>query len=1029
MKRFWVFLALSVSVNCLAQNNEEFRATWIVDSQWISPGTSENDSKAFIRQVLDNHVTANMTSVIWQIRRYGSVYYYSVIEPWGERVGFSDPGFDPLEYAIEEAHARGLEFHAWFNSFESRNRYPGSPAQLHPDWICRDQDGIPMPDNLAWLSPGLAPVREHLVNVAMEIVNNYDIDGLHLDFVRWSEHTNSGTSIRLAKQNIEQNLPDGYISEAQMQELVNNFAGRYLYDVEHPYDAGVPAGFNSWEEWWRWSVTEFVSTLHDSIQAVKPWVRLSPAALGRYNWGGWQGYDIVYQDAGLWLNERYIDQLVGMHYHWDQASEIYGVLTGGCPDCWSQYIQPAIQDGQLYTVGLYSDSFFENGIFGRHNSIIERVRDDVDWVDGFQFFSYGSWRDLNYWEDASRLFFSHKAKIRGTGLIDDTSPNAPALDLTKLDSLRYSLTITPPTAGESSFWYAIYRSEDDILNKDEDQIIDIHFGENAFSFTDSATGYQDFNGTYTYFSTAFDRFWNESTFSNIEESDSIPSFAPAIVSTFPAEGDSIPVNSEVVIDFSKTIDTGSGTNAISLSPETAIDQLQWSDDQKSLTIRFAGNLAYSTSYSLTLTPQLVDVNGRQLDGNNDGVEGDPFVRQFTTFQQDLLGPQVVSSFPGQEELLLDGIVAFVFDEIIDVNSLSAANISFVQQGNDVPFGFQVATVNDQSVLSIQATALLDPDQEYTVTLSPEIADTSGNQSGVEVVRAFRTSTEHYSEVVYIDQFLSVSNWFQPNGSGSTSGIVVANTSFSMSTEAYLPNVIPRQRISPALTYEWDQSAGPLIRLYLSEGPPRSVQFDNSYILQCFVFGDGSNNKFRFALDDKLPEELAENHEVSNWVTVDWVGWRIVEWDLSDPGSVGSWIGDGSLDGQMRFDSFQLTHESGNAVEGRIFFDNLRLVKKSNMPVDVASDHESVPAEFRLNQNYPNPFNPSTVISFDIARTAPVSLKVYDVLGREVRVILEKRMPAGRYKFNFDAGGLASGVYIYRLSVDGKVFTRRMLYIK
>ncbi|GIS53211.1 hypothetical protein Ct9H90mP29_02530 [bacterium] len=61
--------------------------------------------------------------------------------------------------------------------------------------------------------------------------------------------------------------------------------GRYLYDIDHPYSAGIPGDFSSWEEWWRDGVTSFVSALHDSIQSVKPYVRLSAAVFGRYNWG------------------------------------------------------------------------------------------------------------------------------------------------------------------------------------------------------------------------------------------------------------------------------------------------------------------------------------------------------------------------------------------------------------------------------------------------------------------------------------------------------------------------------------------------------------------------------------------------------------------------------------------------------------------------------------------------------------------------------------------------------------------------
>ena len=73
---------------------------------------------------------------------------------------------------------------------------------------------------------------------------------------------------------------DGIITDEELAALSTR-SGRYLYDYMHPYSAGVPEGFDSWEDWWRWSVTEFVHTLHDSIQAVKPHVRLSVAALGK----------------------------------------------------------------------------------------------------------------------------------------------------------------------------------------------------------------------------------------------------------------------------------------------------------------------------------------------------------------------------------------------------------------------------------------------------------------------------------------------------------------------------------------------------------------------------------------------------------------------------------------------------------------------------------------------------------------------------------------------------------------------------
>lgn len=1032
MKRVFCLFFILISIpHLFAQTNEEFRATWIVDSQWLSPGNTVEQNKALTREILDNHKAANMTSVLWQVRRFGSVYYPSAIEPWGPQAGFQDPGYDPLAYAIEQAHARGLEFHAWFNTFESRNMYAGSPSQQHPEWICLDQDSIPMPPDMAWLSPGLPEVRQYLRNVAMEIVNNYDIDGLHMDFVRWNEHANTDRSLSLARQNMENNLPDGMITPEQLQELALNPSGRFLYDKDHLYTNGIPPGYSSWEQWWRGTVTEFVHSLHDSIQAVKPWVRLSPAALGRYNWGGWQGYGSVYQDAALWLNQGYIDQLVGMHYHWNTAADIYDVLEGGCPQCWFDFIQPAILDGRLYSVGLFSDDFANDGVFSRHKSIVDTVR-TVSWVDGLQFFSYLSWDNLQYWDDAKSLFFNHKTKIRATELVDSISPGAPTISLIKLDSLNYQIDLSPPSS--ETLWFAIYRSEDAALNVDTDEIIEVHFGDAQFSYIDSFTGIQDFNGTYWYFATAFDRYWNESNVSNSAQSDPIPSFAPTIFSTAPADGDTIPVNNNIEITFSKTMDISSFQNALSFNPAANISQLIWSTDHKTVTIDIDGDFNYGTNYTLTVSAIVTDINGRALDGNGDGISGDPFLLHFATLEQDMTGPQILFSYPNlqgtEQNFTIDEVITFQFDELVDENTISDSTVFLTKDGNDIPFQFNIANVNDQSILSIQPANPFENNQNYVIALSQQITDTLGNQMPANVSVNFKTSLVHYTDLTMIENFTFPGTWWQPDGSGSTVGIIVPNTVFGFQSPVVPPATLPKK--AAFIRYEWDTSASEwLIREYLAGGAPRDVMFDTSYVLQCYVFGDGSNNKFRFAVDDNVPQPGAENHEVSLWDTLDWVGWRIVEWQLNDPNSVGSWIGNGVLEGTLRFDSFQLTHEPGDDISGKVYFDNLRLVKKSTAPVYISDYDNQIPDRFELYQNYPNPFNPSTTIAFDIPENGLVKLTIYDVLGREVETLVNERMPAGHYEFRFDANAseLASGVYIYRVSINDKAFSKRMVLLK
>lgn len=86
-------------------------------------------------------------------------------------------------------------------------------------------------------------------------------------------------------------------------------------------------------------------------------------------------------------------------------------------------------------------------------------------------------------------------------------------------------------------------------------------------------------------------------------------------------------------------------------------------------------------------------------------------------------------------------------------------------------------------------------------------------------------------------------------------------------------------------------------------------------------------------------------------------------------------------------------------------------------------------DFELSQNYPNPFNPTTVIDYTIPKDAHVTLKIYDVLGREVETLINENEQVGRYKVNFDGARLASGVYFYRLAAGSHVITKKMLLLK
>ena len=105
------------------------------------------------------------------------------------------------------------------------------------------------------------------------------------------------------------------------------------------------------------------------------------------------------------------------------------------------------------------------------------------------------------------------------------------------------------------------------------------------------------------------------------------------------------------------------------------------------------------------------------------------------------------------------------------------------------------------------------------------------------------------------------------------------------------------------------------------------------------------------------------------------------------------------------------------------------IKIDSEPTAVTLSEDAIPSAFALTQNYPNPFNPTTTIQYELPEAAYVTLNVYDLHGREVAALVSGRFPAGKYQFEWDASGLASGVYYYRLQANKFVETKRLILLK
>ena len=147
-----------------------------------------------IRNIMANCAEAGFTAVIFQVRGNGTVFYPSELELWSEDFDFRFPGFDPLAVAVEEAHLRGLQLHAWLNMIPGwRGDSPPEDArQLYasrPGWFLRDRFGQPEPrepGRYLGLNPCLPEVRRHLVAVCREVASGYEVDGIHLDYIRFT---------------------------------------------------------------------------------------------------------------------------------------------------------------------------------------------------------------------------------------------------------------------------------------------------------------------------------------------------------------------------------------------------------------------------------------------------------------------------------------------------------------------------------------------------------------------------------------------------------------------------------------------------------------------------------------------------------------------------------------------------------------------------------------------------------------------------------------------------------------------------
>jgi len=288
-----VLLLFCVQVLALdAPPRREFRGAWIAtvhNLDWPSSrGLTPEAQRKELVGWLDELSGCGINCVVLQIRPECDALYASPYEPWcyhltGAQGVAPVPFYDPLAFAVQQAHQRGMELHAWFNPYRAvstTSAYALAPppvSRLHPDWIIAI-------GSLQFLNPGLPEVREYVVRIVMDVVRRYDIDGIHFDDYFYPYPPNQITA-----------------------EDQNAFA---LYGQ----------GSSDIHAWRRANVHAFVQMVHDSLQTVKPHVKFGISPFGIWKNGvpngiaGLSAYDAIYCDAITWLQHQWIDYLTPQLY-------------------------------------------------------------------------------------------------------------------------------------------------------------------------------------------------------------------------------------------------------------------------------------------------------------------------------------------------------------------------------------------------------------------------------------------------------------------------------------------------------------------------------------------------------------------------------------------------------------------------------------------------------------------------------------------------------------------------------------------
>lgn len=476
----------------LADPKREFRGVWVAtvgNIDWPSPQSTVDQQKQKMLSILDQHQRTNLNAVMFQVRPAADAFYAKSREPWskwlmGKQGQGPTPFYDPLEFAITEAHKRGIELHAWFNPYRATtdNKYSALSADhitnKHPEWFFSY-------GNLKTFNPGIPEVREYIVQVILDVVDNYDVDGIHMD--------------------------DYFYPYAIAGQKIDDAAAYQEYGTE----------FSDIRDWRRDNVNKLIKMISDSVHIHKPRVKFGISPFGIWanksqnpegsDTRGGNSYYELYADSRKWIKEGWLDY-INPQIYWNMGYRLAAfenLLSWWSDNTYNRHLYI----GQAaYRINERVLAAFKRP--GELPDQIKLLRSNPR-VQGSVFFSSQSLTDnkLGFTDSLRTTYYKYPALPPPMLWLDSIAPNTPqnllatAIPNTNKVQLKWDPPL-PAKDKEPVYGYVIYRFEGEkkIDITHPDNIVHVQYEPTPIYIDTTAQR----GKMYLYVITAIDRTKNES---------------------------------------------------------------------------------------------------------------------------------------------------------------------------------------------------------------------------------------------------------------------------------------------------------------------------------------------------------------------------------------------------------------------------------------------------------------------------------------------------------------------------------------